>query len=66
VNLIREVGGFALIFKHQLYPFGYKAFADIVKARLQLPTDCPARIEDGTVLRFLRWHEKSLATSSKT
>ena len=56
VNLIREAGGFTLIFKHQLYPFGFQEFADIVKARLQLPTDCPARIADGTMQRFLKWH----------
>jgi hypothetical protein len=65
VNLIREAGGFALIFKYQLYPFGYKAFADAVRARLQLPTDCPARIEDGTVLRLLKWHQKSLGQAPK-
>jgi hypothetical protein len=58
VNLIRQAGGFTLIFKYQLYPFGYKAFADVVRARLQLPTDCPSRIEDGTVMRFLKWHEE--------
>jgi hypothetical protein len=55
-NLIREVGGFALIFKFQLYPYGQKAFADEVRNRLELPTDCPARIADGTVQRFLKWH----------
>jgi hypothetical protein len=55
-NLIREVGGFALIFKFQLYPYGQKAFADEVRKRLELPTDCPARIADGTVQRFLKWH----------
>ena len=59
INLIREAGGFALIFKYQLYPFGYKEFADIVKERLRLPTDCPARIEDGTVQRLLRWHQRT-------
>ena len=55
-NLIREVGGFALIFKFQLYPYGQKAFADEVRRRLELPTDCPARIADGTMQRFLKWH----------
>jgi hypothetical protein len=58
VKLVEEVGGFTLIFKYQLYPFGQKKFADEVKARLGLPTDSPARIEEGTVNRLLRWHEK--------
>ena len=60
VNLVAEEGGFTLIFKYQLYPFGQKAFADEVRARLRLPTDSPARIEDGTVKRLLDWHVKKL------
>ncbi len=60
VNFVREEGGFTLIFKYQLYPFGQKAFADEVQARLRLPTDSPARIEDGTVKRLLDWHLKGL------
>jgi hypothetical protein len=62
VNYVREEGGFTLIFKYQLYPFGQKAFADEVRARLRLPTDSPARIEDGTVKRLLDWHLKRLKT----
>jgi hypothetical protein len=59
VNDVAEMG----IFKYQLYPFGQKAFADEVRARLGLPTDCPSRIEDGTVKRLLDWHLKSLTKS---
>jgi hypothetical protein len=44
VNFVEEEGGFSLIFKYQLYPFGEKAFADEVRMRLRLPTDSPARI----------------------
>jgi hypothetical protein len=60
VNLVAEEGGFTLIFKYQLYPFGQKAFADEVKARLRLPTDSPKRIEHGTGKRLLDWHLKKL------
>jgi len=63
VNDVAEMGGFTLIFKYQLYPFGQKAFADEVRAKLGLPTDCPSRIEDGTVKRLLDWHLKTLAKS---
>lgn len=56
INLIREAGGFALIFKFQLYPYGQKVFAGEVRRRLELPTDCPERIADGTLQRFLKWH----------
>lgn len=60
VEFVREEGGFTLIFKYQLYPFGQKAFANEVKSRLGLPTDSPARIADGTVKRLLDWHLKDL------
>ena len=46
--------------RYQLYPFGQKAFADEVRARLRLPTDSPTRIEDGTVKRLLDWHMRKL------
>lgn len=58
VNQVRDAGGFTLIFQYQLYPFGQKAFADEVKAKLGLPTDSPDRIMDGTVQRLLKWHLK--------
>jgi len=60
VNFVEQEGGFTLIFKYQLYPFGAKAFADEVRSKLRLPTDSPARIEDGTVKRLLDWHVKKL------
>ena len=64
INLIREEGGFTLIFKFQLYPYGQKAFADEVRTKLRLPTDCPARIADGTVHRILKWHLGTLPKKS--
>jgi hypothetical protein len=65
VNDVAMAGGFTLIFKYQLYPFGQKAFADEVRARLGLPTDSPLRIEDGTVKRLLDWHVKNLPKSGR-
>jgi hypothetical protein len=63
INDVEREGGFTLVFKYQLYPFGYKVFADTVKATLGLWTDSPARIADGTVRRFLNWHLRKLARS---
>lgn len=56
INEVRLEDGFTLVFKFQLYPFGQKPFADTVRGALRLPVDCPARIADGTVQRFLKWH----------
>ena len=60
IHEVRLEGGFTLVFKFQLYPFGQKPFADTVREALRLPVDCPARIADGTVQRFLKWHLKTL------
>jgi hypothetical protein len=60
INEVQKEGGFTLVFKYQLYPFGQKAFADRVKATLGLWADSPARISEGTVDRFLKWHLQRL------
>jgi len=53
-----QAGGFALIFKWQLYPHGQKGFAKEVHEKLGLPTDSPKVIEEGTLQRLVRGHEK--------
>jgi hypothetical protein len=63
IHLINEAGGFALIFKYQLYPFGAEALAKRVKEEMShegmnFPVDCPRAIESGTIQRFLNWHLK--------
>jgi hypothetical protein len=56
---VYKAGGFALLFKWQLYPFGFAATASEVSKELGLPVKCPARIEDGTMQRLLNWHAKN-------
>ncbi len=58
INEIREAGGFALIFKYQLYPWTHRELAHRVKGELGLPVDAPRRLEDGTMRRFVSWHER--------
>jgi hypothetical protein len=53
-------GGFALILKYQLYPLAHKDLAKRVAMELGLPVDSPARLADGTMARFVAWHQKSL------
>jgi hypothetical protein len=52
-------GGFALLMKFQFYPFGSESFAADVRKRLGLPVDCPKRLEDGTLQRLLRYHNRA-------
>lgn len=55
-----SAGGFALIFKYQLYPWSHRELAKRVADQLNLPVDAPRTLEEGTMARFLRWHEKQL------
>ena len=58
INETRLLGGYTLVFKYQLYPYGYKDFADEIRNRLGIPADSPTRISDSTIQRFLNWHLK--------
>ena len=55
-------GGFALLMKFQFYPFGSESFAATVRGRLNLPVDCPRRLEDGTLQRLLKFHDRAKRT----
>jgi hypothetical protein len=57
-------GGFALLMKFQFYPFGSESFAAIIRERIALPVDCPKRLEDGTLNRLLRYHNRVIPSSS--
>jgi hypothetical protein len=56
-----RAGGFGLLFKDQLYPFGNETLADRVRAELGLPVHCPPMVPDGHVQRFATWHQKQVA-----
>jgi len=58
IEAVRQVGGFTLVFEHQLYPFGQGEFAREVRERLGMKVDCPSAIEDGTIERLSKWAKK--------
>jgi hypothetical protein len=55
-EVIHNRGGYALLFKYQLYPFHMVEFAATLRDQLGLPVDCPSAVQRGTIDRFLRWH----------
>ena len=57
---LSNAGGFALIFKNQLYPFSHKDLAAHIAKELGLPLGAPRAIGEGTMARFLRWHQEKL------
>lgn len=52
-------GGFALILKYQLYPPSHRALAYQLGHELGLPVGWPRSLEEGTMGRFLQWHERN-------
>lgn len=58
IKEIVDAGGFALILGHQLYPWAHRELAQRVKMELGLPVDAPRALEEGTMRRFTRWHER--------
>ena len=56
-------GGFVLQLKYHLYPLSHKALADKVRTVLGIPADAPRALYDGTMLRFVNWHERQLRSS---
>jgi hypothetical protein len=57
VKEVNDAGGFALVMKYQLYPWGHRELARRVAVELQLPVDAPRALADGTMARFVRWQE---------
>ncbi|HTZ98477.1 MAG TPA: hypothetical protein VMB18_18890 [Terriglobales bacterium] len=51
---IIQQGGISWILGTQFYPFGHQELVETLKNHLQLPVDCPARIENGAVTRLLK------------
>jgi hypothetical protein len=60
VEEVRKRGGFTLILKYQLYPWSHRDLAKKVASELGLPVDAPRRLYDGTMKRFVGWHDKQL------
>jgi hypothetical protein len=48
-----------MILKYQLYPWTHVDLAKRVASELGLPVDAPRALSDGTMDRFMNWHEKS-------
>lgn len=60
IEQVRQAGGFSLVMKYQFYPISHRDLAARVKNDLDLPVDCPIRLQDSTLQRLLNWHEAKL------
>jgi hypothetical protein len=66
IERVRQAGGFSLIMKYQFYPLSHRALATRVRTELGLPVDCPTRLQDSTLQRFLNWHQRKFLRPSGT
>ena len=60
IHEVHQLGGFVLLFKDQMYPFGFADLARRVRTELHLPVACPTAVPDGHMQRFLKWHRAKL------
>jgi len=60
IDELVKAGGFALIFKYQLYPLAQRGLVKRIAGELGLPVDTPRALADGTMQRFLNWHQKNV------
>ncbi len=52
-------GGYAMIMEWQFYPRYLRDLVDRIRNELGLPVDTPRAIAQGTMDRFINWHERN-------
>lgn len=57
-DLLGKAGGFALIFKAQIYELSQKNLVERIRDNLGYEVDCPKAIPGGIIDRFEKWHNK--------
>lgn len=65
ISELAKHGGFALILEYQLYPPLQREMAKQVSEELGLLIGTPRALEEGTMQRFLRWHNKKSGEFNK-
>ena len=60
IDQLRKLGGFTLVLKYQFYPLSSGELVERVKSELGLPVSIIRDLEDGTMRRFLNWHDKNM------
>lgn len=59
---IQEAGGRYIILKYQLYPWSHRDLAARIERELGLPVKAPRALFEGTMRRFVDWHEQEVCT----
>jgi len=59
-KMIIDRGGFALLFKGQIYDHSQEGLVRKINEILGLPAICPRAIEEGVIDRFEKWHKRKM------
>lgn len=51
-------GGYRMIFEKRIYPFGQNKLVKGITEVSGMSVDCPRKIPDGIIERFIRWHNR--------
>jgi hypothetical protein len=57
--------GFALLFEHQLYPYGHTPLLQLVQGKLGLKVHSPRDVPDSHITRFVSWHTRQLTRPAR-
>ena len=60
IEMVRQAGGFTLLFEYQMYPPGYEDLARRLKDELDLKVGWPPQVAQSTLNRFVKWHQGRL------
>lgn len=60
IHELNRAGGFGLVLRWQLYPQTHRELVDQLRTAFDLPVDTPRTLAEGTMKRFLDWHERQL------
>jgi hypothetical protein len=58
IKEVADFGGFTLLFEKKIFDVSQKGLVGETDRLLGLPVDCPGGIWEGTIRRFVNWHEK--------
>lgn len=63
IKEVYENGGFSLLYEMKIFDISQKRLVEDIRRLLELPVDCPKAIGEGTINRFVKWHDNYVKKS---
>jgi hypothetical protein len=65
INEVYNKGGFSLLYEMKIFDISQKRLVEDIRRLLKVAVDCPKAIGEGTINRFVKWHEKYVKKKKK-